>query len=166
MKIGLKAQIYWLTTGVQAAWTGSTANGITAGPVGALALSRMTRVSDINQPFNKDVGDGTNRDSIFEQVTGTIIKGPISFSILFDPTADASHLAMWQAYCQSQITVPLLVLDDAVTNFTDNFGIWAGWEVLKFDKKQQVKDLHKTDITIQASIFSPILPQFVKLTAS
>jgi hypothetical protein len=152
-KLGFAAKAYRLTTGSRAAWPASGAPS---------NLTEVSNVRDVGISLEKGEADTTTRATTgWEVVTGTLKKGPLEFEMVYDPS-DSHMTALLTAFL-TNITVAMAFLDaDKVTVGTQ--GIWADWEVLKFEKMEPLNGAQMVKVGIKPG-YSAIPPAWVTVGA-
>jgi hypothetical protein len=121
-------------------------------------------VGNIKVAAEKEQADGSSRDSNFFLTGGALLKIPVDFKILWDPSNDPSHIALAMVAFSSGLYIPLLVSDQVVTVHTNNYGVWADWEVLKLEQGDDLNNFETYDVSIQPSALSSVYPQRVSVT--
>lgn len=141
-KLGGNGRIYYGGTSRTSWPTSGAASGLTI----------LNRVGDVKLPLEKGEDDATTRDTPgWEASFATLIKGAVDFKLLYD-SADAGYQALeTNFFATSGATLALAILDgDKATVGTK--GLWADFQVFKFEKGENVKGIQTVDVTIKPGL--------------
>lgn len=167
MLIGLTGVIYF---GAPSATPRSAATGTLVGGILTLAtgISSVTRIGGVVEPtmdMEKTEVDASSRDSNgWETVVGALRKGPLNLKCIHN-LGDAGQLALWNAFMQTGVMVPILFVDQPKT-VSGAAGVWFDAEVMKVAKGEPLQGAQTTEFSLKPSGFSSVPPQVVQLTGS
>lgn len=153
------AKVYYLSTGTRGSW-GTTADGITTAGTAPANLTELVNIrGDISVPYEKVIQEIMIKGKRHAAAKGTIRKTAIAFSMVFDNT-DAAFLAIQKAYL-TDTTIAMALLSEA-KDVIGTEGIWADFEVTKFERGEKLDDLLMQDVEIQFGL-SDVEPEYVKI---
>ncbi len=116
------------------------------GPAGSQASVEMTNVRDLTLNVEKDESDITVRGSGgWEEIAAGNKKGSIDFQMV-DKKGDADLTAISTAFF-SDTPLAFLILGAALSD--DGKGLDADFEILKFSRKEALKDPILYDVSIK-----------------
>lgn len=145
-KRGRDLLLYRQTTGTRAAWpvSGSAPN-----------LTKVPRVRDVGLPFERSEHDASDRDSDFEQIMTGLIKAPLEFQLIYNPSD--THQAALETAFHAGTTVAVAVCDgNPATAGTKVF--WADWEILRFAHGAPVEGGWMVDVQMKPTALSDVPP--------
>ena len=131
----------------------------------------MTNIKDLSMGFDKDMADSTTRGTGgFKTERGTLIATGLTFDMLYDD-ADADVAAFSTCYFSTPGSTSRVVALACLSGGTATSGVeglWADFEVKKFDIKQPLNGLQMVSVEVTPTdntAVSPLVPPaFVKVT--
>jgi hypothetical protein len=141
-KLGGNGAIYYGGT-TRASWP-------TSGAAAGLAI--LNRVGDVKLNLEKGDEDSSTRDTTpYETSFAGFIKASIDFQLKYD-SADAGYLAMEASYFSTNTATISLAILDGKTTAAGYKGLWADFQIFKFEKSEPVKGLQTVDVTVRPSL--------------
>ncbi len=117
------------------------------GNAGAQAATIVDNVRDLTLDLERDEIDASGRDSgDWEEVVSSLKKGAVSFTVKWKK-ADAGFIAIRDAWINGT-ALAFLIMDDLKT-VPDAQGLDADFTVLKFQIKQELRDIVIVDVSIK-----------------
>lgn len=146
MLLSVDAKVYRLSTGSRATWNSTVSAGGLRSSAAPANLDEITGIrGDLTIPTEKVKAELKIKGRKHVMVKGTLIMSSISFSLIYDP-AQADFIALQTAWLTS-VPISLALLDgDKATVGTQ--GVWADYEVTKFEKGEVIDDIQMTNVEI------------------
>lgn len=150
-KLGLAAKLFRYTGTARAAWPTSGASAL---------LHEVTNVKDLGIASEKGEADTTTRAALgWETMLGTLKKATIDFDMVWDDT-DTDIIAFASAHFNNtQLGMAALSGGTATTSVQ---GLWADFEVLKFEVKQELREAQKVSISLKPG-YSAVPPAWITI---
>lgn len=159
-KLGLNAKAYRLTTGSRATWGTADANGMNAAAAPS-NLDEITNAKDVKLSLEKGSADVSVRgNNGWAAKLGTLKDASVEISMVYDP-ADTDYLALMAAWLNNTTLACAILSGDKATSGTQ--GLWADFEVTKFDKDEPLTEGQMITFTLQPGL-STVAPQWVKVS--
>lgn len=156
--LGVNANLYYLTTGSRATWNATVTAGCHVGAAPS-NLTEIAVIKDITIPIEKEEADVTTRVSQWKATKGTLFNVSVDIPLLYD-VANAGVIALQTAFLTgASIAIALLDGDKATAGV---YGLWADWEVTKFEKGEMLNDVQTVNVTIKPA-YSAVAPEYVKV---
>ena len=160
-KLGLKAKLYYLSTGTRATWASTSTGGVYSGPA-PTNLTEMPNVRDLTLNLSKGEADATTRGGNgWKTILAALKEGSIEFEMIWD-TTDTSFQAFFNAWLtDTNIAVASLDGDKATVG---SQGLWADFVVTGFSKKEPLAEVQAVSVTIKPA-YSTVAPQWVAVAS-
>lgn len=148
-KVGFQCKAYRLSTGTREAWpaTGDPDN-----------LSEITAAKDVTLALEKDEIDASDRSSTWEQILTGLKKAPVDMTMVWD-TGDTNFTAIQTAWLNG--TSVAIAFLDGDSETAGSQGVWADWEILKFDRQEPLTGAVMVNVRMKPSAQSSVAPEWV-----
>jgi hypothetical protein len=151
VKFGLDCKVYRQSSGTRAAWPGTGA---------APNLTEINCIEDQTVAMEKEEADASIRSSTWEMVASKFKRAPITLTLKrTGRAADDAHLVALRAAFINGTTIALAVLDGESTTYAVE-GIWADFDVLKFQRNEPLRGIVTYEIDIKPGV-SSVDPEWV-----